>query len=164
MKKTSLIITGIALALAAAVFIHDNQKAPLVAVPTISPIATTTSTAKMERSATLAIFTRPAPAAPAAIAQNNVTLTAGAHAYGANISGSESVLTLMRSLSSATDFKFTGEDYPSLGFFVESIDGVRNADGKYWILYINGKSADVGASNASIKSGDTVEWRFEKSY
>jgi hypothetical protein len=74
------------------------------------------------------------------------------------------VLDLMRALSSGTSFTFTGENYPSLGFFVESINGAKNADGKYWILYINGKSSDVGASNAVIRSGDTVEWRFEKSY
>ena len=95
---------------------------------------------------------------------DNVTLKAGATTYSAHIEKSENVLDLMRSLVLTSGFTFTGKDYPSLGFFVESIDGKRNGDGKYWILYINGTSSDLGASRATIHAGDTVEWRFEKSY
>jgi len=73
----------------------------------------------------------------------------------------------MRELASTTNFAFTGKDYSSLGFFVESINGLpaqagkKNSDGFYWILYVNGKSSDLGVSQAKISSGDTIEWKYE---
>lgn len=76
----------------------------------------------------------------------------------------ETVLEAMRAYASTTDFAFMGKDYPSLGFFVESIGGKKNADGFYWILYVNGKSSDLGASVAHVRAGDTIEWRYEKGY
>ena len=142
MKKTLLIIAGVALALAAVAIVHNNRE--------VYPTAPATTT--------VATTSAPLPIV------DNVTLKAGTKTYSAHIEKSESVLDLMRSLVSTSSFTFTGKDYPSLGFFVESIDGKRNGDGKYWILYVNGKSSDLGASNATIHAGDTVEWRFEKSY
>jgi hypothetical protein len=71
------------------------------------------------------------------------------------------VLAAMRAHASSTQFIFAGKEYPTLGFFVESIDGRRNADGYYWTLYINGTSSDLGASSAHVKPGDKVEWRYE---
>jgi len=70
----------------------------------------------------------------------------------------------MRTLAANNAFRFTGENYPSLGFFVESIDSKKNSNGYYWILYVNGKSADLGASSIQVHSGDTIEWRYAKSY
>lgn len=50
----------------------------------------------------------------------------------------------------------------SFGEYVESINGVvGGADGKYWLFYVNGEPAIVGASEYVTKSGDTIEWRFE---
>jgi len=49
------------------------------------------------------------------------------------------------------------------GVFVESIGGVKNGDGgKYWQYYVNGKLGDVAADKKEVKTGDKVEWRFEK--
>lgn len=53
------------------------------------------------------------------------------------------------------------KDY-DFGTLVESIDGVKNGtDNKYWILYVNGKQATVGAGAYTIQKYDNIEWRFE---
>ncbi len=53
------------------------------------------------------------------------------------------------------------KDY-DFGTLVESIDGVKNGtDNNYWILYINGKQASVGAGAYTIQKQDALEWRFE---
>ncbi len=67
----------------------------------------------------------------------------------------------MQGLASSEALTFTGKEFPSLGFFVESINDVKNAGGKYWILYRNGAQSKVGASSATISPGDVIEWRYE---
>jgi len=75
-----------------------------------------------------------------------------------------SVLDAMRALSAKGSFSFSGRDFPGLGFFVEEMNGRKNTDGYYWILLVNGKKSDLGASQARLKEGDVVEWRYEKGY
>jgi len=166
MKKILLIIVGIAFVLAAIVIGRDTGG--IRPLPPAAPAATlsveTTQTVTPTPAQTVSTSAPIATTTPAIAPANNITLTAGGKTYGAYIAKSESVIELMRTLASGGDFTFIGKDYPSLGFFVESINGVKNGDGKYWILYINGTSSDLGASSAIIKSGDTVEWRFEKGY
>lgn len=70
----------------------------------------------------------------------------------------------MRTLQESGEFTFSGREYPSLGFFVESINGKYGGDGFYWILYVNGASSNTGASQTKLHAGDAVEWRYEKGY
>ncbi len=50
----------------------------------------------------------------------------------------------------------------SFGTLVESIDNVKGGtDGKYWLFYVNGKQATVGAGDYKLQSGDSIEWRLE---
>lgn len=49
----------------------------------------------------------------------------------------------------------------SFGDLVEAIDGVAAGDGKYWIYYVNGESAKVGASQYVLKEGDKILWKLE---
>lgn len=58
-------------------------------------------------------------------------------------------------------FSFKVKEYPSMGFFVEEINGIKNGDGGYWIYYVNGVEASVGISNYVIKDGDIINWKFE---
>lgn len=51
-----------------------------------------------------------------------------------------------------------------LGTFVDTINGQKNSDGYYWILYLNGRTSDIGASQTTLNDGDIVEWRYEKGY
>ena len=95
---------------------------------------------------------------------SNVTFKVGGETYRTHIDQAETVLDAMRLLASTTSFSFTGREYPSLGFFIESIDGKKNADGSYWFLYVNGTYASRGASQTTLVPGDTVLWRYEKNY
>ena len=58
-------------------------------------------------------------------------------------------------------FTFTQKSFPSLGEFVESINGHANANGYYWFLYVNGKSSDTGISETIIQPGDEIQWQYK---
>jgi hypothetical protein len=50
------------------------------------------------------------------------------------------------------------------GIFVEKIgDKIGGQDGKYWLYYVNGEMPQVAADKKILNSGDTVEFKFEKS-
>ena len=94
----------------------------------------------------------------------NVTLSVAGKSYTAFVPVGSSVLELMRALASKSDFSFTGREYPSLGFFVDSINGKKAERGSNWMLYFNGRLSNTGASQTTLKAGDSVEWKYEKSY
>lgn len=68
------------------------------------------------------------------------------------------VLTLMQKAGLTIGTK----EY-SFGIAVESINGVdqKEANGKYWALYVNGALAQEGASTLAAQSGDRIEWKLE---
>lgn len=72
-----------------------------------------------------------------------------------------SVESLMQGKLSSGSLMYTSRAYPTLGSFLESIDGLKNQNGFYWMLYINGSSASVGMSHAQVVPGDRIEWRYE---
>ena len=96
--------------------------------------------------------------------QETATFAAAEKSYSVAVTQGETVLDAMLALQSVGDFTFTGRDYSGLGFFVDSIQGVANAGGKYWVFYVNGISATIGASSQIIRAGDLIEWKYEKSY
>ena len=59
------------------------------------------------------------------------------------------------------DIVYTSKQYPTMGSFLESLQGIRNANGKYWMLSINGTVSPVGMSQAQVTKGDTVVWTYE---
>ncbi|MEY4747053.1 MAG: hypothetical protein RLZZ416_102 [Candidatus Parcubacteria bacterium] len=70
----------------------------------------------------------------------------------------------MRALADGHALSFSGRDYSGLGFFVDAINGKKNADDHYWFLYVNASSSQTGASRTILKPGDVVDWRYEKNY
>ena len=54
------------------------------------------------------------------------------------------------------------KDYPGLGEFVESINGVKPDQNHFWSYYIDGKPAQVGASSYKTKNSDQIEWILEE--
>jgi len=64
-------------------------------------------------------------------------------------------------ISKNNNFSFKGKEYPSLGFFVEEINGVKGENGKYWIYYINEQQAEVGVSKYIVKNGDIISWKLK---
>ena len=50
----------------------------------------------------------------------------------------------------------------SYGTYVHSINGLAGGtDNKYWMFYINGTLAEMGADAYTTKAGDAIEWKFE---
>ena len=54
--------------------------------------------------------------------------------------------------------------FSGLGAFVEEIDGKASTNEYYWILHVNGKKSATGISATRIRSGDVIEWKYEKKY
>ena len=102
----------------------------------------------------------PRTESPQASSTSSATLVVGKNLYEI-LASDGTVLQAMQTLASTTNFVFTGKNHPSLGFFVESINGKKNADGFYWILYVNGRASDLGISQAKIRADDQIEWKYE---
>lgn len=98
--------------------------------------------------------------APAPLAQLTVR-NGGAAVYPILVSEGTPLIEAMRSLS-GSGLVFTSHEFPGLGAFVDSIGTITNGDGSYWILYINGTEASVGASSVHLHQGDSIEWRYER--
>ncbi|HEY9583963.1 MAG TPA: DUF4430 domain-containing protein [Candidatus Paceibacterota bacterium] len=91
-----------------------------------------------------------------------ITLKAGGGEYSVSILPGGSVYDVMTALtlSSFKPFIFEAENYPSLGYFVKSINGVKNSGGYYWTLYVNGQYSTLGATQYILKEGDRIEWKY----
>ncbi len=92
--------------------------------------------------------------------QINITLSAGENAYTFTVPENANVHEAMTILSKTTPFTFTAKEYSGLGYFIEAINGVKNAGGYYWTLYMNGKYSTVGASDLKLSAGDHIEWKY----
>ncbi len=99
----------------------------------------------------------PAPAPT----QAQATLIVAGRSYPLILEVNTTVLGAMQELVSSGVLSFTGKEFPSLGFFVESINGVKNAGGAYWMLYQNGTQSKVGVSSVPVSPGDVIEWKYE---
>ena len=96
--------------------------------------------------------------------QISVALFVGDKKYEISVPENSSVYELMEKLQQETDFRFSGKNYPEMGFFVEEINGIKNnpKNSQYWIYYVNNKSANQGISGLKIKQGDIIMWKYEK--
>lgn len=151
---------------------YESTFSTLSAVPThIVSVSTTTKpaphTPAVSHSPVVQVATTAAGSAlgaePAATSSTATVKIAGA-TLTVPVYAGEKVIDAMQTLSSTGQISFTSHEYLGMGLFIDSINGTKNAGGTYWILYINGTSSTVGASTASIKPGDVVEWRFEHNY
>ena len=106
----------------------------------------------------------PTTISPAAAQTPNVIFSVPDASYSLYAQPDTTVLGAMRILASTSDFTFSGHDYPSLGFFVESIHGKTAGKGHVWIFYVNGEKSQKGISQTILSAGDTIEWKYEKSY
>lgn len=70
---------------------------------------------------------------------------------------SESVEAL---LNREAQVEFT--DFGEAGKFVASINGIKGNDTHFWSFSINGKTSDVGVSQAMVIPGDSVTFTYEK--
>lgn len=100
--------------------------------------------------------------APTTIATMRVEDPAGTRAYAIFREG-QPLIEAMRTLA-GEGLLFVVREYPGMGAFVESIGGVKNADGYYWILWVNGAKAAAGASSVIVHEGDQFRWVYEQGY
>lgn len=49
----------------------------------------------------------------------------------------------------------------SLGEYVTSINGNDGGGQKYWMFYVDGKEATVGADAYMTKNSETIEWKLQ---
>lgn len=83
------------------------------------------------------------------------------HSYAFVADSAGTVESLMQEKRADGSFTYTSRPYPTLGSFLESVGGIRNGNGTYWMLYINGALSSQGMSQAAIVPGDRIEWRYE---
>lgn len=94
--------------------------------------------------------------------QRSVALSVEGEAYTADIDQGDSVLEVMQKIASVSNLMFETRSFSGIGELVESINGKKNANGLYWFLYVNGKSAEVGVSQYELSPGDEIEWRYKE--
>lgn len=95
--------------------------------------------------------------------KKDITINVFGEDYFVSYEEGDSVFDVMQRLASfsSPDFYFEYKKYPSLGVFVEKINGIKGQPGAYWIYYVNDKEAKVGVSKQILKSGDVVTWKQE---
>lgn len=95
--------------------------------------------------------------------EENYTLLINDRQYNINLPADKTVYDLMLALQARGDIEFKGKNSAGLGFFVEEINGIRNNSFKnrFWLYYINGRSASVGVSYYILKPKDSISWRYE---
>jgi len=82
--------------------------------------------------------------------------------YQIEIKNNETVYLAMKRLKEKdSNFSFNGKLYPSLGFFVDEINGAKNSLGSYWLYYVNGQEASIGISEYKLQNGDIISWKLE---
>lgn len=87
----------------------------------------------------------------------------GTKKYPTTFEDGSTVLDVLKTASKKYGFSLKYTNY-SYGAFVEEIDSLANnpANSMYWLYYMNGKLASVGASSMKIKKGDEILWKYEK--
>lgn len=159
MKRT-LPFIAIIIALVAYAYAYGVMRPP---VPHTT--ATTTPSAASVAATATTPSTKNLAATSTGQAEESITITVASSTYTVGIEDGENVIDAMQALAAQeSSFTYTGEEYPGMGYFVESIDGKENGSGSYWFLYVNGTSSNTGASATAVHPGDAIEWRYEKSH
>ena len=91
-----------------------------------------------------------------------ISLKVGTQTYAVEVESGATVLQAMQKLSTESDFSFNGREFPGLGYFVEEINGVKGNADKFWAYYVNDILASVGVSQYVLKTGDIINFKYEK--
>ncbi|MBP9759995.1 MAG: DUF4430 domain-containing protein [Candidatus Pacebacteria bacterium] len=105
-------------------------------------------------------------AVPLPTSKNDTTQANGAEVdtYRVPVYTEGTVLSAMEAYRDTGVFTFSGRDFPGIGFFIDTVQGRKATDTHFWILYVNGRTSNVGVSQARVKQGDVVEWKYEDEY
>jgi hypothetical protein len=124
------------------------------AIPTVSlPTSTWSNLVLVFAAAILAfglflVFRTPA-VAPTSTTQEQVVSYVGVDGKNA--------LELLKSTATVET-----QNYEGIGELVTSINGIPSTAENYWIFYVNGEQAQVGAGEYITKSTDQLSWRYEQ--
>lgn len=81
--------------------------------------------------------------------------------YEIKVQDGASALDLLQKASSENGFTVIVEE-SSYGKFISAIgDKKGGTDNKYWMFYVNGEQAQVGAADYKVRNGDLIEFKFE---
>lgn len=94
----------------------------------------------------------------------DVTIEINNQKYPLSLAEKSSAYDAMIRLVAEKKITAVFKEFSGLGYFVDEIDGIRTDknDGKYWIYYINGQSAQLGISQYILKNNDLITWQFKK--
>jgi len=97
--------------------------------------------------------------------ESAVTFTVLDKIYQVSIKEGGTIYDVMNTLQSNKENNFTFEfkDYPSMGIFIDGINGIKGEKNKYWFYSVNGQEASVSVSNYILKNGDSILWE-QKSF
>ena len=141
--------------------------APKQNIPdTNTPFTETLPAAILESAPTISTTDQPHPQEPQISIPENLTATLKVQdrTYTLRFQPTDTLLVAMQKLTARSEqpFIFSGKEYPTLGYFVEEINGQKNnpTTGEYWIYYTNGQSAKEGISTHLLTEGETIEWKY----
>ncbi len=73
-----------------------------------------------------------------------------------------SALTFLVDETEKLRIAIRAKEYAGMGTLIEKIGEFQNGtDGKYWMYYVNGELALVGADAYVMQEGDSIEWKFK---
>ena len=82
--------------------------------------------------------------------------------YQIDASENSTVFSLLEELARRENFEIETAFYPEMGIFVKKIgEAEGGTDNKWWQYWVNGNLGEVAVDKEEIKTGDTVEWKFE---
>lgn len=96
------------------------------------------------------------PAAIFRLKQVTATMTVA----GVNYQFTPNAQSLYAIMAGLTNFTMKSRRFTGLGQFITELNGTAKGGGKNWILFVNGQSTNVGASQIIPKAGDKIEWRL----
>jgi len=76
----------------------------------------------------------------------------------------ETVYQVMLRLKQEQSLVFEVKDYSGVGVFVESINNLasNSRENKFWMYYLNGKTANTGISLTKLHYNDLITWHYEE--
>lgn len=97
--------------------------------------------------------------------EGTVTFTVLDKIYQVSIKDGDTVYDVMNALQSnkENNFTFESKEYPSMGIFIDGINGIKGETNKYWIYSVNSVEASISVSKYTLKNGDSILWE-QKSF
>ena len=93
--------------------------------------------------------------------QNSINFSVNGKIFSLNFIQGDTFEKIIKDSAAKRLIDIKGANFSGLGFFVESINGIKEGNGYSWIYYINGKKATVGVSTYRLQNGDLIEWKYE---